>query len=453
MKTYQSSSTTTAVADKPQLGGAEIRSTTPSTVIDDESSRGEDFPSAKMEATTISLITPVATSEATNILADRVANPTNKATSHALSKSTKESQLHDSLDTQSSNIPQMRKALGAMMLPESITQGDTQVDSHSNDAELSSPPKSTRPALSQAVAKQLNNAKSDLRQTARCLAKATKSKKKNSELVVCQCGHAKDEGDMVICVYCETWQHLHCYGYTGEGDERLPEHHACYACLLRHEPNTLQDVTDLALKRRGMHFAVQHGLRTQSTLASGMEVDTKTAKFLWKYLHGERYVVETAGSHKGGYAASGKALFVAVKEGPNHEKMLSELFDPMMHVSHLFELPTEFTTRPSMLTQRLLASQSKNMPPPATPASRMKRKEAQTPASGLDLRASLTPFETPSQSRDHQVRYPKRQREEDDETASSPPKRIYTAASAAKRLRSVQSKFVLDAGGLSSSPF
>lgn len=56
-----------------------------------------------------------------------------------------------------------------------------------------------------------------------------------------------------------------------------------------------------------------------------------------------------------------------------------------------------------------------------------------TPASGLDQRASVTPFQTPVR------RLTKRSFEED-------------ATPASKRLKSVQSQVVLNANGLSSSP-
>jgi len=63
-----------------------------------------------------------------------------------------------------------------------------------------------------------------------------------------------------------------------------------------------------------------------------------------------------------------------------------------------------------------------------------------TPASGLDLRASMTPFQTPSRPRQSLKRPLNAQ-----ESSLSP-------ASVNKRLRSVQTLFVLDANGLPSSP-
>lgn len=79
------------------------------------------------------------------------------------------------------------------------------------------------------------------------------------------------------------------------------------------------------------------------------------------------------------------------------------------------------------------------MPPPATPASQLRKKNAITPASGLDLRASMTPYQTPSRP------VPSRKRPQSNSETG-------TAPSASKRLKRVQTKVFLDASGISSSP-
>ena len=90
------------------------------------------------------------------------------------------------------------------------------------------------------------------------------------------------------------------------------------------------------------------------------------------------------------------------------------------------------------------------MPPPVTPASKLKR-ETQTPNTGLDLRASMTPYETPSRRRSRVDQPIKRalEREKDDE---SPPKRQATPNSGKKRLESVTSAYMLDVAGISPIP-
>ena len=148
------------------------------------------------------------------------------------------------------------------------------------------------------------------------------------------------------------WQHLHCYGYAGDDDSRLPTDHVCYQCLLGHdEEQTLKKMELLACKRRGMYLAIEDGLKTQKdfVIALGMEssahtpldpanarlgLDAAVATSIYQHLRNEGYVVAAKGSHRAGFAASGKPLLVAVKSGPNHEKMLRNLFDPMLHINH-----------------------------------------------------------------------------------------------------------------------
>jgi hypothetical protein len=50
------------------------------------------------------------------------------------------------------------------------------------------------------------------------------------------------------------------------------------------------------------------------------------------YLRTEGFVVNVYKSHKPGFAATGKPLFIPVTEGPNHDKLLRDLFDPLLHI-------------------------------------------------------------------------------------------------------------------------
>jgi len=93
------------------------------------------------------------------------------------------------------------------------------------------------------------------------------------------------------------------------------------------------------------------------------------------------------------------------------------------------------------LTQHLLASQAPDMPPPATPALHLCKGVSATPDSGLDIRASMAPYETPSRPRGYDL--PPRKRSADADNGSS---------NLFKRFKSMQTKCVLDANGLTSSP-
>jgi meiosis-specific protein HOP1 len=64
----------------------------------------------------------------------------------------------------------------------------------------------------------------------------------------------------LACEFCDRWQHLVCYGYLGSEDPRIPNIHACYACLLDKEPPTLLRKFDhLTLLRKGMAVVMEVG--------------------------------------------------------------------------------------------------------------------------------------------------------------------------------------------------
>ncbi|KAK0946654.1 hypothetical protein LTR29_001823 [Friedmanniomyces endolithicus] len=394
------------------------------------------------------------------------------------------SDTYDSVTTQSATTVAMTKAVRNMMRPEPITQGDTQMHTlidtasmppESPDRTTASPRESptlaassaVKPALSPMKAQELDKDRSRLQQQALALVKQAGSKSRRGHTVWCQCGHRNEEGGMVQCEYCRMWQHLPCYGYMTNDDPRLPDDHVCYQCMLGGEEMiTLHKLQDLAMKRRAMDFALQHGLRTQEEFANDLELGFGEAQHLYGYLKSSGFVAPASGSHWAGYKASGKVLFVPTLTGGTHELMLRSLFDPLLHISHhvihsgiigsilltcsQYRLPTQPAMRLTSLSQRLLASQSNNMPPPATPASQLRLRNAITPASGLDLHAS-----TPSrvQSRTHGLRSATRKRTLDDaRLGGSPAKRTATPPSTFGRMKSMQSRFIIDANGLSSSP-
>jgi len=73
----------------------------------------------------------------------------------------------------------------------------------------------------------------------------------------------------VNCKYCDTWQHLHCYGFTGDDDERLPKDHVCYHCLLvLEEPETLSKLLPLVQRRRIIHHVSGFGQKKPSEIAA-----------------------------------------------------------------------------------------------------------------------------------------------------------------------------------------
>ncbi|KAI6907450.1 hypothetical protein KC318_g9212 [Hortaea werneckii] len=361
----------------------------------------------------------------------------NRATSSSASQSTSFSALSN-----------MKREFEGMMRSETMSQGDTQsqyfgppqVSANKSTCSPSklnatiSPVVKSQVCLIPSKASKIARDAQRLRKHALDLAKSEGKKIKKGHIVLCQCGLKEEGGDMVQCETCQTWQHLPCYGFTGGDDPRLYDRHTCYHCLLADDKtDNLEDLQRLIQKRRVMHFIIQHGARSQTELVDDINMPVEVAGPIYQMLKSAGYFVPATGSHKAGYKKTGKPLFVAVRDGPKYEEMLKTLFDPLTLIAHHYEIPSKAAVEQMPLKQNLFATQSGDMPPPATPASKLRKQNAMTPASGLDQRASLTPFQTPIR------RLPKRSFEEE-------------ATPASKRLKSVQTLGVLNANGLPSSP-
>jgi hypothetical protein len=64
----------------------------------------------------------------------------------------------------------------------------------------------------------------------------------------------------IQCVFCQTQQHLLCYGYVSSGDINIPNTHVCYKCLL--EPNEsplLHEMGTLVLLRWALKIIIEEG--------------------------------------------------------------------------------------------------------------------------------------------------------------------------------------------------
>jgi hypothetical protein len=113
-----------------------------------------------------------------------------------------------------------------------------------------------------------------------------------------------------------------------------------------------------------------------------------------------------------------------------------------------YHIPQDQPTDLSWLSKRLNAHQAFKMPPPATPATHFMNVVATTPASGLDLRSSMTPYETPSRHRISSALPQKRKFEESVECQMQ--EKDGSGTKASKRHRSMQTRGIIDANGLSS---
>ncbi|KAI8935207.1 hypothetical protein NX059_007797 [Plenodomus lindquistii] len=76
-------------------------------------------------------------------------------------------------------------------------------------------------------------------------------------IIDCACGYSEEEGDMILCQFCYTWQHTHCMGYLGKGDARIPSVYLCYGCLLIDDEQGLIQQSEQAVQRRALWLLQQ----------------------------------------------------------------------------------------------------------------------------------------------------------------------------------------------------
>ncbi|PIA94498.1 hypothetical protein CB0940_08124 [Cercospora beticola] len=368
--------------------------------------------------------------------------------------------LSESVDTQSSDVPEMKAGLQVMLKPEHLSQGDTQtqallrplVASSSNlgnrnvsAGPLANSSTGAKLVLLPDVARQLKSTKTKLKQKALRIAGVKTLKKTHGDVVLCQCSHAEEENELIQCSFCSTWQHLHCYGFTGSDDPRIPDEHACYECLLGdNDTGLLAALRDLALKRRAISFALQRGLPGRpEQLASLMDLSVETAGKLLGHLMEEGLVV---------HALDAKALKLGTAKQPHHvptedarsfDKLQYELFDALSHVSDYY---VNVPSTPEGVAQRLRALCSSGMPPPTTPASAFRTRNRTRSERMLDPRKSTTPSRKPVQLRQPSSKRPL----EGESPFTTPAKRQARTTPVYHRLKSVQTMVPIFADGLSS---
>jgi len=133
----------------------------------------------------------------------------------------------------------------------------------------------------------------------------------------------------------------------------LPEEHVCYGCLLGdRDVSNYKALQELSLQRRAMYHVSKSGMRTRTDLAMLLctfswpiqmmvlanprwtAIDQKRASSMHSKIKKGVFVTQAAKSHKPGYRATGKALFVPRHDSAALRQLLEAYFDPMTHISH-----------------------------------------------------------------------------------------------------------------------
>jgi hypothetical protein len=168
------------------------------------------------------------------------------------------------------------------------------------------------------------------------------------------------------------------------------------------------------------------------------DIDRSASDPIFEYLRKQALVIEASGSHKPGFAATGKPNLVPNTATLN--KIVQLLFNPLTGIEAYYANRSDIDSTTMLeVGKQLLAFRAKTMPPPATPAQSLWITSA-TPLTSLDLRQSATPLATPMRA--GKKRKPNN---ENSEMQSNEPHVWH--------VKSIRSKQLLNVDGLSSSPF
>lgn len=201
---------------------------------------------------------------------------------------------------------------------------------------------------------------------------------------------------MVLCEFCEQYQHLHCYGYHGKDDIRLPKIHVCYQCLLDETDEQLRELREHAMHRRALWFLQNNASFTslRSFARSLSYTDRETERLLKKFR--TLGLLSPAGSSTRGLGP------ITLSPSESAKTLMDRMyFDPAFGITHLLEdlaLRDDEAGRPAghvESSKRPRQDADEELPPPKRPlpyasgATFIDGKEVNTPKSDKPHQFSL----------------------------------------------------------------
>ncbi|KAG4304964.1 hypothetical protein PORY_001639 [Pneumocystis oryctolagi] len=174
-------------------------------------------------------------------------------------------------------------------------------------------------------------------------------------VIRCECGDiAEDSGDMIQCYVCQAWVHAWCYGFISGNDERLPDDHSCYSCLLqKSEPALYESMKDLALFRRALMIVWEEGLpRNIIEFSDRLGCSKQNANQILKRLLQEGFIVDITSNRtlrsnitkkNNGRLNINEEMAVA-KTPENKQRLFSEYFQPLLKISHHYKKQEKIST-------------------------------------------------------------------------------------------------------------
>ncbi|PYH35035.1 putative meiosis specific protein Hop1 [Aspergillus neoniger CBS 115656] len=156
--------------------------------------------------------------------------------------------------------------------------------------------------------------------------------------VRCQCGWDGEEEAMAQCAFCQTRQHLLCYGYEDAHDPRVPDIHACYQCLLMpDEPHILNQMSSLVLLRRAVRIILNEGYPHRTSLfTQKLHCNGQTLVQIIDLLKKRRLLQPTPGSKVKGFSLKGLPRFMFPSSGDIQARLQAEILSPMIKIQHRY---------------------------------------------------------------------------------------------------------------------
>ncbi|PYH94719.1 hypothetical protein BO71DRAFT_409099 [Aspergillus ellipticus CBS 707.79] len=154
--------------------------------------------------------------------------------------------------------------------------------------------------------------------------------------VQCQCGWDGEEAAMIECAFCQTRQHLLCYGYENSSDPRVPDVHACYQCLLKPaESELLREMSSLVLLRRAVRIILGEGYpSTTSIFTQKLHCNGQTVVQITDLLKKRKLLQPTSGYKSKGFLRRGLPKFSIPALKDAEQRLQEEILSPMIKIQH-----------------------------------------------------------------------------------------------------------------------
>ncbi|CBX94363.1 hypothetical protein IAQ61_009931 [Plenodomus lingam] len=173
----------------------------------------------------------------------------------------------------------------------------------------------------------------------------------DGHVIKCACGHAEDEGDSILCQFCHKWQHLHCMGYTGKNDAKIPSTYLCYECLLGQEERSLQQQRERAVYRRALWLLRQTNFENAQTFGRAINYSEHEAKMVMQGLR-EHGLLKKTGK---------RSKWQVVLDASAATQSCMEMYcDPSIGIERYLE-PTSFSDEKSQVSMRGRAQKRSRM--------------------------------------------------------------------------------------------